>query len=77
MAIKNPRDEKVIANFGSNVRKYRTEKGYTMMQLAVFCDVEYGAISTIERGVVNCSISTAHRLAKALEVPIEKLFEFL
>jgi len=75
MAIKNPRDEKVITDFGANVRKYRTERGHTMMQLAVLCDVEYGAISTIERGVVNCSISTAYRIAKALEIPIEKLFE--
>lgn len=75
MAIKNPRDEKVVANFGANVRKYRTEKGYTMVQLAVLCDVEYGTISTVERGVVNCSISTAYRIAQALDISIEQLFE--
>lgn len=74
MASKNPRDEKVVMQFGVNVRKYRMAKGYTMIELAVLCDVEYGAISTIERGVVNCSISTAYRLAKALDVSIEELF---
>ena len=74
MASRNPRDEKVIVRFGANVRKYRLLRGYTMVKLAVLCDVEYGTISTVERGIVNCSISTAYRLSKALEVSVEQLY---
>lgn len=75
MATKNPRNDKVINIFGHNVRKYRIAKGLTMVQLAVLCDVEYGAISTIERRLVNCTISTAHAIAKALDVSLDQLFE--
>ncbi|MFA4868095.1 MAG: helix-turn-helix transcriptional regulator [Pedobacter sp.] len=44
----------------------------TMVELA---GVEYGTISTIERGLVNCTISTAYEISKALGVTIDKLFE--
>ncbi|MBC8987559.1 helix-turn-helix transcriptional regulator [Pedobacter sp. N36a] len=75
MATKNPRNEKVIKQFGINVRKFRELKGLKMVELAVLCEVEYGTISTIERGLVNCTISTAHSVAKALEVTMDQLFE--
>lgn len=75
MATKNPRNNQVIIQFGFNVRKYRNAKGMTMIQLAEKCDVEYGAISTIERGLVNCTISTAFAIAKALDVTLDQLSE--
>lgn len=75
MATKNPRNEKIINQFGLNVRKYRTAKGMTMVELAGLCEVEYGTISTVERGIVNCTISTAYTIAEALGVGMDKLFE--
>ncbi|RDC58341.1 XRE family transcriptional regulator [Pedobacter chinensis] len=75
MATKNPRNEKLIITFGANVRKYRNVKGLTMNELAGLCDVELGTISTVERGVVNCTISTAFAISKALEITIDKLLE--
>jgi transcriptional regulator with XRE-family HTH domain len=75
MAKKNPRNDQVVSQFGFNVRKYRTAKGLTMNQLAGLCDVEYGTISTIERGLVNCTISTAYGISKALNVTVDQLFE--
>ena len=75
MPTKNPRNDQVIIIFGLNVRKYRTSRGLTMNQLAGLCDVELGTVSTIERGVVNCTISTAYAISKALDISIEKLFE--
>lgn len=70
---KNPRNEELIVLFGANVRKARKEKGLTMVELAKLCKVEYDAISTIERGRVNCTISTAYGLAKALDTSVDKL----
>lgn len=75
MPTKNPRNDKVISTFGQNVRKYRTAKGMTMVELAGICDVEYGTISTIERGLVNCTISTAFAISKALDVTLDQLSE--
>jgi transcriptional regulator with XRE-family HTH domain len=75
VATKNPRNDKIIIQFGFNVRKYRTAQNLTMAQLAELCGIEYGAISTIERGVVNCSISTAYAISEALKIEIGQLFE--
>ena len=75
MPTKNPRNEELITLFGKNVRKRRKEKKLTMVQLALMCDVEYGTISTIERGTVNCTISTAHCIAEALGTTLDKLTE--
>ncbi|HMR18683.1 MAG TPA: helix-turn-helix transcriptional regulator [Sphingobacterium sp.] len=75
MATKNPRNEELITLFGKNVRKYRIEKGLTMVQLALLCNVEYGTISTIERGLVNCTISTAYAIATVLGTTIDSLIE--
>lgn len=75
MATKNPRNDKIIAQFGVNVRKYRNAKGMTMVELAGLCEVEYGTISTIERGLVNCTISTAYEISKALDVTLDQLLE--
>ena len=75
MATKNPRNDKAINTFGQNVRKYRLTKGLTMVELAMLCDVEYGTISTVERGLVNCTISTAYAIAKALEVTLDELLK--
>ncbi|MGF7027082.1 MULTISPECIES: helix-turn-helix domain-containing protein [Sphingobacterium] len=73
MATKNPRNEELIILFGKNVRKYREKKGLTMLQLAYACNVEYSTISTIERAIVNCSLSTAHSIAQALDISLDKL----
>lgn len=75
MATKNPRNIQIITRFGENVRKYRTAKGLTMNELAGICDVELGTISTVERGIVNCTISTAYAISKALDITIDKLLE--
>lgn len=53
----------------------RQEKELTMVELASLCDVEYGTISTIERGIVNCTISTAYAIAQALDISLDKLTE--
>ncbi len=73
MATKNPRNEILIKLFGQNVRKYRLKKGLTMLQLAYKIDVEYGTISNIERGMVNCTISTAFAIAEALDTNLDSL----
>lgn len=72
---KNPRNEELIVLFGANVRKARKEKRLTMVELAALCKVEYDAISTIERGRVNCTISTAYGVAKALDMSLDQLME--
>ena len=60
---------------GSQVRALRTERGLSMRGLAELCELSPNAISLIERGVTSPSVSTLHRLATALKVPITAFFE--
>ena len=46
-----------------------------MRGLAELCELSPNAISLIERGVTSPSVSTLHRLATALKVPITAFFE--
>lgn len=62
--------------FGSHLKLLRQQKGWTQEQLAFAADLEHSQISRIERGVINTSISQLYQIAKALEVPVKKLFDF-
>jgi transcriptional regulator with XRE-family HTH domain len=67
--------ERKPPDVGSQVRALRTERGLSMRGLAELCELSPNAISLIERGVTSPSVSTLHRLATALKVPITAFFE--
>lgn len=70
------RDIEYCKAFGENLRKIRTKKGLTMMELAFEADIEYSQIAKIERGLSNPTISTTYILAKALDLKPVELFRF-
>lgn len=47
-----------------------------MKHLADLANMEYSQIARIEKGVINTTISSAYSIAKALEIPLSKLFDF-
>ena len=64
---------------GLNILYYRKERRMTQQQLAD----EWGEdgisrafIQRIETGVSSCSVDTLIDIAKALNIPLAKLFEF-
>ena len=59
---------------GQRLRDLRQRRGLTQRRLAQACDLSANAIGLIERGESSPSVSTLHRLALALEVPIAELF---
>ena len=67
--------ERKPPNVGAQVRALRTERGLSMRGLAELCELSPNAISLIERGSTSPSVSTLHRLATALRVPITAFFE--
>lgn len=72
-------DKKYKENYrqlGLNINFYRKNKQLTQMQLADMVDVEYSHISRIELGKVGASIDLLFAIADALEIPVNKLFEF-
>ena len=61
-------------NVGLYLRSLRQQRGLSLRALAALCDLSANTISLIERGVSSPSVSTLHRLAKALGVPITSFF---
>ena len=59
---------------GRRIRELRQRRGLTQRTLAQACDLSANAIGLIERGESSPSVSTLHRLALALDVPIADLF---
>lgn len=62
-------EDVIIKEFGEKLKKIRTDKGYSLRELAHLADLSHNAIHEIEKGITNTSLTTIIRLAEALEVP--------
>ena len=62
--------------FGENVLKRRTELKLSYRQLAQKCDIDFSAISKIEKGQKSLEFQTIIELAKGLEIHPQELFDF-
>jgi transcriptional regulator with XRE-family HTH domain len=67
--------EELESNVGSRVRSLRDQQGYSLRALAERCGLSINTISLIERGENSPTVSTLHRLATALDVPITDFFQ--
>ena len=54
--------------FGERIKSLRAAKGTTQEELAFVANISPSYMSAIERGITDTTISTAKRLAKALQV---------
>lgn len=70
------RNTEYIKEFGKHLTRLRKEKGLSQQELALNCDIDRTQISRIERGEVNCTISMAYVIAKALEIHPSVMFSF-
>ena len=66
--------KKVELDVGQRLRYLRQRQRLTQRALANACNMSANAVGLIERGECSPSISTLHRLAVALGVPITDLF---
>jgi transcriptional regulator with XRE-family HTH domain len=67
-------ERSAVPAVGRRLRYLRQCRRLTQRALAQACDLSANAIGLIERGESSPSVSTLHRLAQALEVPITELF---
>jgi transcriptional regulator with XRE-family HTH domain len=70
--MQNPFD---VHTFGKNLRRLRTERGYSQERFAHLVDLDRTYIGGIERGERNPSLKAIIRLAGCLEVEPAKLFD--
>jgi len=62
--------------FGTNLKKIRDAKGFSLRSLAANCDLDDSQISKIENGKTNIQLSTIFELAKGLGVEAKELLDF-
>ena len=67
---------KILINFGRNLRAERNRAGYSQDGLADKIGICAGKhIGTIERGETNPTLTTVIAIMKTLNIPFEKLFD--
>ena len=66
-------EQEYITWVGKNIKKIRIEKGIKQIDLALKIGIEDSSLRRIEAGKTNPTIKTLYRIAKALEIPIERL----
>lgn len=62
--------------FGKNLRKIRRREDLTQEKLAEILSVSVEFVSNMERGVNAPSFETIEKIAKAFDLPVNKLFDF-
>lgn len=66
---------KILRQFGDRVKKLRKAKGWSQEELAKRAGLHRTYIGSIERSERNVSLINIERIAKALEVKIERLIK--
>ncbi len=64
---------KILKQFGSNVKSLRKANGWSQEELAKKAGLHRTYIGSIERSERNVSLLNIERIAKALNITIEKL----
>lgn len=65
-----------MAEFISHLKEYRQQKKMTQEQLGEKVGVRRETIMRLEKGQYNPSLKLAVDISRALEAPIEEIFEF-
>jgi DNA-binding XRE family transcriptional regulator len=71
---RGPRDA-VPTKFGERVARERERQGKSMTELARIAGMHTSTISCLERGLKDLRLSTADRLARALDRPLSELVD--
>tara|TARA_R110000772_G_scaffold91010_1_gene187480 strand:+ start:237 stop:476 length:240 start_codon:yes stop_codon:yes gene_type:complete len=70
------RNQTYLEKFGENVLRRRNELQLSYRQLAQKCDIDFSAISKIEKGQKSFEFQTVIELARGLEMHPKDLFDF-
>lgn len=67
--------ENVLEIVSKNVRTYRESKGLTQQELAELSGLHRNYIVSVEKGDRNLTVVTLTKIANALNVEIQRLFD--
>jgi transcriptional regulator with XRE-family HTH domain len=66
-----------LKTFGGNVRKARLKLGLSQEELGEKCELDFRQIGFIERGEVNPTLKTIHKIRIGLNCSLSSLFKGL
>ncbi|XID92294.1 helix-turn-helix domain-containing protein [Paenibacillaceae bacterium WGS1546] len=66
----------ILQLIGAKIRDLRKSKGLSQEKLGEMINSKYSYIGRLEKGQINCSILTLEKVANALEVQFEDLFDY-
>ncbi len=69
------REDELHITIGKRMRSYRKERGMTLKQMARRTNLSVSLLSQIERAESSASVSSLYKIANALDVGLEDLFE--
>jgi len=61
-------ENKFLTELGARIRRIRSEKKMTQIELATRCEFEKASMSRLESGKTNPTILTLKKISEALEV---------
>ena len=67
-------DKILCKKFGQKIALLRKDKNLNQDEMAFQLGISTSYLSAIERGISDSTISTAKRIAKALDVDMQELF---
>lgn len=70
-------DQEVVTKLGLQMKAIRKRKGMTQSNVADRCDMEESAYRRVENAGTSPTLKTVLAIARALDVSILDLFEFL
>jgi len=65
-----------LINIGKNITKYRKKRGYSSQELGDLIDMEKSNLIPIEKGRINTTALTLLKIANALDIEVQDLFDF-
>ena len=65
----------ISKKLGENIKKIRTRKGMSQGDICRALDMDRGYMSAIENGKKNITIFQLERLARALDISVDKLLK--
>lgn len=68
-----PETDGLLREFGARVREIRQEQGLTQVELAEISGLHRVTVAKIETGQLDVQLSTVHRLAGGMGLPVSEL----
>ena len=67
------KDEKILKEFGRNLKSLREAKGYTTREFADLAEISHSSVGRLEGGLTNPTLTTLIKLSDALGVDFNGL----